>query len=65
MRWARKAGSSKPEVIDGKAGAGRRRCIHPRGDVQRVFDHADCGVLAVVTNAGQVAVGDNATLAPI
>ena len=43
---------------------GIRDMTIPR-DLQRVFGHADCGVLAVVTNAGEVAVGDNATLARI
>jgi MOSC domain-containing protein len=43
---------------------GIRDMTIPR-DLQRVFGHTDCGVLAVVTNAGEVALGHHATLAPI
>jgi hypothetical protein len=31
-------------------------------DLQRVFGHADCGVLAVITNSGEVALGDEAAV---
>jgi len=45
-------------------GTGMRDLSLPQ-DLQRGFGHADCGVLAVVTEAGTIAVGDEARVAAV